>query len=188
MEFTDRDPPVGGAGGRISGLAAICVLAVLVALGLSPSVLAGGRNDVYVGEVEQSAVKGFGQQKAIELYVHTQHHRDGRVTIKIPVVNIFDLYATCRDGSAEGVGFNAGGTTSKLDLRDITVSHRSFKSAGVWQDLDRFAFQGSLPKHGPARGTVEVTTEPAVVEAGEGEREHLGRCRSGLLNWSAVRK
>ena len=189
MQATDRPPLAAKGTSRLPVVSAICVLAALALLVLSVPAFAGGRNDVYVGEIEQPAAHGFNHSKTIELYVHTQHHRDGTVTINIPVVNVFDVYASCPNGTDVSVGFNAGGVTSRLDIRGTKVKrNRSFEASGIWGELDGFKLKGTLPAHGAATGTLEVTEEPTVAEVGEGEREHFPRCESGLLDWSAPRK
>ena len=136
-----------GTAAACPALVAICALAVLA---LNVPALAGGRNDLYLGEVEQPPVKGFPQEEKIELYVHTQHHRDGSVTVKIPAVNIFNVYMDCLNGHRIAAGFNPSGNAQELPLVDIKVEHRSFKASGIWQEVNPFTFKGTLPKHGPA--------------------------------------
>jgi hypothetical protein len=186
MKVTHRRQRAMKTRGRFSIIAATCALVTL-----APTVpaLAGGRNDVYVGEIEQAPAAGFSHEKTIELYVHTQHHRDGRVTVKIPVVNIFDVYFRCQNGANVGAGFNAGGVTTRIELTDIKIEHRSFDQIGGDEEgMIHVKLEGTLPKHGLAKGTIDVSGDLGEVSDGEGDRENLGHCESGVLNWSAVRK
>lgn len=151
--------------------------------------LAGGRNDVYVGAIEQSPTPGFPREETVELYVHTQYHRDGTVTVKIPVINLFDIHLDCQNGGHVSAGFNPGGVTTKLDILEVAVKRGAFKASGIWQGIDRFKLVGILPRHGSARGTVEVSADIGKVEGEfQGEQEDLGNCASGPLSWSAQRK
>jgi hypothetical protein len=165
------------------------IISLLALAALSTPALAGGRNDVWVGEVEQAPVGIFLHTETIELYVHTQHHRDGRVTVKIPVVNIFDLHEHCQGGQEVGVGFNPGGITTKLELREIKVSHRHInQTKGLEEGLGHITIIGVLPRHGAAHGTLAVTENLGTTEEAEAGREFFGTCTTGTLNWSAQRK
>jgi hypothetical protein len=186
MKVTHRLQRATTARRRFSVIAVTCAL---VALTTTVPALAGGRNDVYAGEIEQPPVAGFAHEKTIELYVHTQHHRDGRVTVKIPVVNIFDVYLRCQNGTYVGAGFNAGGVTTRIELTDIEVEHRSFDQIGGDEEgLIHVKLMGTLPKRGLAKGTIDVSGDYGEVSDGEGDREDLGHCESGVLNWSAALK
>jgi hypothetical protein len=173
---------------RLRALTSLVAVAVVGGAIAGPT-LAGGRNDVYEGPIEQSPAPGFPTEETIELYVHTQHHRDGTVTVKIPVVNLFDIHLDCQNGGHVSAGFNAHGVTTKLDILEVAVNHGAFKASGLWEGIDRFKLLGALPRHGPAKGTVEVSADIGVVE-GElpGEQKDFGKCASGVLRWSAQRR
>jgi hypothetical protein len=167
----------------------IAALLGLALLAFAAPALAGGRNDVYIGEVEQPPVAGFPREGKIELYVHTQHHRDGSVTVKIPVINIFNVYLDCQNGHHISAGFNPRGDASGLAFAGINVKRRSFKQSGIWEETNPFTLTGTLPKHGSASGTLSVSENVGEIEGEfEGEREFFGHCESGLLHWSAQRK
>jgi hypothetical protein len=152
-------------------------------------VLAGGRNDVYIGPVEQALLSGFSAEEKIELYVHTQHHRDGSITVKIPVINIFNVYLDCQNGHHISAGYNPKGDASELSFVGLDVKRRSFKQSGIWQEVNPFVLKGTLPKHGSARGTLTVSENVGEIEGEfEGEKQFYGHCESGLLHWSAQRK
>lgn len=167
----------------------IATLLGLALLAIAPQALAHGRNDAYIGPIEQPPLEGFPPEEKIELYVHTQYHHDGSITIKIPVVNIFNVYLNCQNGHHIGTGYNAKGDTQEFGLVGLNVKHHSFKQSGIWQEDDSFVLKGTLPNHGSASGTLSVSANVGELEGErEGEKAFYGHCESGLLHWSAQRR
>jgi hypothetical protein len=159
-------------------------LALLV---LSAPALARGRNEVFAGEIDQPPLEEFAPHPKIELFVHIQNHRGGRLTIKIPAVNIFNTHYRCQNGVDVDVGLTHG-STSRLGLREIQVKkNRTFdQSVGFDEGAGHGRFTGTLPKHGSAQGTIELSEDLGTVHEPESEPINLGQCATGVLDWSAT--
>jgi hypothetical protein len=170
---------------------AVVLCAALASLAIAAPADAGGRNDVYSGSIEQDPVPGFPHETKIELYVHTQHHRRGRTTVKITHINVYDITLRCENGSYLGSGENRGNTDTiqVVPRYPIVLNRGSFdepRASGATGEL--VPIKGSLTAHGAA-GTLSVSDDVGTVGSEEpGEpTEHFGTCRSGPLSWSATR-
>ncbi len=165
--------------------AAFGVLAIAAPAG------AGGRNDVYSGPIDQAPVPGFPHEPKIELYVHTQHHRDGRSKVKITHINIYDVTLHCENGKDVGAGEGRGNTDTVqvVPRYPIALKSGSFNEPrGPGEEGELVAIKGSVSKRN-ASGTLSVSDDLGdsdPQEAGE-QPEHFGTCRSGALHWSATR-
>jgi hypothetical protein len=145
------------------------VAALLV---IAAPTLAGGRLDHYAGPINQDGRPA----PTIELWVHTQRHRDGRVVVKITNTWLRNVYYHCPDGNNWYPG-SAGGNQSGVQFpARITLVRRAFSKTTFSESVD-LTIKGRIPKRGPASGTLKIS--------GNGPG---GRCHSGVLAWSATRQ
>ncbi len=167
----------GGSKARNAGLTAFLTLLVLLVFGAQA--LASGKNLVYSGPVDQAQMPTV-PAAHIDLYVHIQHHRNGKVTIKLPVVNVFNVYAQCQGGTSLYPGINHGATT-KADFEDFKVKGRSINGTGGTQEgTIKMKLIGTLPKHGSPSGTLDLSEDTGDPQ--------FGHCDSGTLSWTAARQ
>jgi hypothetical protein len=158
---------------RIAALACLVVL-----LGLGAQALASGKDYKYSGAIDQPPQDEFSKSPTLDIYVHAQRKRTGKLVIKLPRVNIFNAWFDCSNVGRLSVGLSTGGSASRLDLVGIKVRHRSFsKTENVDGTITNFS--GSIPRHGAATGTVRFSGDLGP---------QIGQCESGVLNWSAKRK
>ena len=162
---------------RIRVACVVCVLAVLVLVGQA---LAGGRDDTYIGPVNQAPADQFSPNPTIDLYVHTQHHHNGKVVTKVTQIVVFDMSYLCADGNIWVPG-PTGGSRSKLTLTGkIILKGRSFSRTEIDESAGTsVALTGKIPKHGQATGTIRLT---------DNLDPPLGHCDSGSQTWSASRQ
>jgi len=157
-------------------IAALACLIALLALGAQA--LAKGRDFQYHGEIAQPPFAAFSNQPTLDLYVHSQKKRSGKLVIKIPQVLIYNAWFDCSNVGHVSAGNSTGGSSSRLDLVGIKVKHRSFsRTENVEGTITKFT--GSIPRHGAATGTVRFSGDLGP---------EIGHCESGTLNWSAQRK
>lgn len=157
------------------GLAILTV--ALASLALGARALGSGREDTYSGPLSETGPP----QPTINLYVHTQRHRDGRVVVKITNLVLLDAYYTCSDGKAYAPG-STGGNRSKLTFtgEPITLKRRSFSRTLIEDSSDlKMKLSGKIPKHGAASGAARLT---------EAVGPPLGNCDSGELTWTAPKR
>jgi hypothetical protein len=156
---------------------AILIATLLTLLALGAQALASGRNDTYSGPLSETGPP----QPTINLYVHTQRHRDGRVVVKITNIVLLDAYYTCSDGKSYAPG-STGGNRSKLTFtgEPIKLKRRSFSRTLIEDSSQLYLkLSGRIPKHGPASGTARLT---------EAVGPPLGNCDSGELTWTAPKQ
>jgi hypothetical protein len=154
-------------------------LSLIALLAFGSQALASGNNLVYSGPVDQAAQPHI-PQAHIDLYVHVQHHRNGKVTVRLPVVNVFNVYAACQDGTSLYPGINHGAIT-KADFEDFKVKGRSINGTGGTQEGSiRMKLIGTIPKHGAASGTLDLSEDTGDPQ--------FGHCDSGVLSWTAARQ
>lgn len=168
---------------------ALCV--AFLAVALAPAADAGGRNDVFTGPIEQTPTPGLPHKTTIELFIHTQHHRDGSTTENFSTANIYDVTLRCGNGDDVGAGEPVG----NIDIVQVYPSHRIRIKRGSF-DIPRAAgpeeevikMKGTVSKRA-ASGTLSVAEDLGTTDSGDSEEpvEHLGTCRSGILRWSASR-
>jgi hypothetical protein len=177
---------------KLSAVAIIC--AALAALSLAAPAGAGGRNDLYIGPIEQAPIYGFPHEPKIEMFVWTQHHHDGRVTRSISAINIEDVHLRCENGHYLGGGDPIGNT----DLIQVNahgsmeIKRGSFsepRGYGSYGEGERITIKGTVSRR-RASGTLAISEYLGTVEheeiLEEPVREELGTCRSGTLHWTAT--
>lgn len=177
---------------RICSRAAVPAALAIALLGLAAPALAGGRNDLYTGPIEQDPVPGLPHETKIELYVHTQNHHGGGATVKITHINIYNVSLRCENGQYVGAGLSRGDTDTVQAFGQrypIKVKGGSFDEPNAYGSSgEGVVIKGKLSKRG-ASGTLVVSDELGTIRGEEpGEpTERFGTCRSGTLNWTAAR-
>jgi hypothetical protein len=139
-------------------VAALCVLLAAPTLAL-----AGGTN--YFGPIDQP---GNTESPSVYLKVGTKD--------KKPIeLRRFAVYepATQPCSGSDGVHFPQ--VKFPQELLPLPITKRSFSGRAEAPDGDFFEISGVVPRKGPARGTVQLTTT-----VGNGER-----CDTGVLSWEA---
>jgi hypothetical protein len=173
-------------------LTTVIACATLALLALAAPASAGGRNDAYSGPIEQAPLNGFPHEPKIEIFVWTQHHRDGKVTRAISGINIYDVHLRCENGEYLGAGEPIGNTDviqfNAHTAMEIKRGGSFNEPRGYGGGGEPVSIKGSVSKHS-ASGTLAISfdggTAPAEIE-GEPPR-HFGTCRSGTLRWTATR-
>jgi hypothetical protein len=151
------------ANGRIARRASAGVAALCVLLAAPTLALAGGTN--YFGPIDQP---GNTESPSVYLKVGTKD--------KKPIeLRRFAVYepATQPCSGSDGVHFPQ--VKFPQELLPLPITKRSFSGRAEAPDGDFFEISGVVPRKGPARGTVQLTTT-----VGNGER-----CDTGVLSWEA---
>lgn len=169
----------------------LALIVPVALLALAATASAGGRNDLYIGPINQAQPPGFPSKTSIELYVHTQQHHDGSSTVKITHINIFDVTLQCENGQDIGTGESRGNTDTVQAFGErypIKVKGGSFNEPHAYGATgEGVEIKGKLSKRS-ASGTLVISDDVGDVQGEEGApNEHFGTCRSGTLSWSATR-
>lgn len=81
--------------------------------------------------------------------------------------------------------------TTKVEPLEVKVKGHSIdQTVGTEEGAGKVKIKGTLPKHGPAKGTIDVSQNLGTLpgEPEGGGPEYFGDCESGVLPRSAARK
>lgn len=178
-------------GPRLNSLVLVSCCCALASLSIAVLALAGGRDHVYIGPIDQVDLPGPGgrNEGSIELIVHRQHHRDGTTTAEVVFVRMIDVNLHCENGEWVGAGLPAGGkNTVLLNSHGVMeIKRGSFSEPkGYGDEGERVGIKGTVSAH-TASGTLKMSLyiEPQESDVVGGPIRRPGICRSGTLHWSA---
>jgi hypothetical protein len=169
----------GVKGRALAAAAAICGL-----LAFAPA--APAKNVSYSGPVDQPQAATYVEPPRIEFGVRFAKNDRGKLVAKfLTKLTAWNLWYQCSNippgsGNTSGIVYPGAinDTQSKVILGlPPRVKHGRFSATDPDEGIE---VSGTIPKHGPASGTVRIfaTSEP-------GDEPDLGTCDSGLLNWTA---
>jgi hypothetical protein len=169
----------GVKGRALAAAAAICGL-----LAFAPA--ASAKNVSYSGPVDQPQAATYVEAPRIEFGVRFAKNDRGKLVAKfLTKLTAWNLWYQCSNippgsGNTSGIVYPGAinDTQSKVILGlPPRVKHGRFSATDPDEGIE---VSGTIPKHGPASGTVRIfaTSEP-------GDEPDLGTCDSGPLNWTA---
>ena len=162
-------------------IAALCALVFATATLASVALAGQGKNSRYHGNLSQPPLDEFSPQPTLDLYVHTQKHRDGSVVVKVTNVVVNDAHYHCQDGNDWAPGSTGGNRSSLFFVGQFRLNKKRAFSRSLFEESAEVTAKltGKIPQHAAASGTLRLTQNVGPP---------LGFCDSGVLTWSAAQK